>query len=108
MSEQTPQSTSMVGVLIGCGIDPTTAGKSIVTNYKLVDNETTNGHSTGRFVELSAEGVKTLCGENQVPAPLQGLLDLGVKIRFIEADNSYVESKPQGLASIIEQMKVLG
>jgi hypothetical protein len=97
---------SMLGVLISCGIDPTTAGKEVVTNYKLVDNATSNGHSTGRFVELTTEGVKTLCGE--VPAPLQILLDLGVKIRFIEADNSYVESKSSGLASIIEQMKVLG
>jgi len=108
MSEQTPKPTSMVGLLISRGIDPTTADKSVVTNYKLVDNETANGHSTGRFVELTAEGVETLCGEDQVPEPLQALLDLGVKLRFIEADNSYVEAKSSGLASIIEQMKVLG
>lgn len=107
MSEQTPRPTSMVGVLISCGIDPTVADKAIVPNYKLVDNETNNGHSTGRFVELSAEGVKILCG-GEVPAPIQALLDLGVKVRLIEADNAYTEAKSAGLASIIEQMKVLG
>ena len=107
MSEQTPRPNSMLGVLLEHGIDPTVAPKDIVTNYKLVDNETSNGHSTGRFVELTSEGVKKLCG-GEVPEALQELLDLGVKVRFIEADNAYTEAKSAGLASIIEQMKILG
>ena len=98
---------SMLAVLLEQGIDPTTAEKSVVANYKLVDNTTSNGQSKGRFVELTADGIKLLCGDS-IPPALEELVQLGVRLRLVEEDNSYTESKKDSVAALLAQVASLG
>ena len=108
MSEHPPQPESMTQALMGSGIDFTTAPKSIVPNYKLGDYETSNGHSEGKFVELTLAGVKLLCGEEPVPQGLQRVLKTLESIKLIEKSSTYTENKSKDLQSVLEQMKILG
>ena len=107
-SEQTPQPESMTQALMGSGIDFTTAPKSIVPNYKLGDYETSNGHSEGKFVELTLAGIEVLCGDQSVPPGLQRVLKTLESVKLIEKSSAYTENKSKDLLSVIEQMKILG
>jgi hypothetical protein len=100
---------SLLAILIKRGLDPTSASKETVPNYKLVDNNTSNGHSEGKFVELAGEGLSKLLEEGEsLPAFLEEIVASGIRVRFIEADNSYKEKKGDSMSSLLEQLKSLG
>ena len=100
---------TLLAILVSRGLDPTSADKSIVPNYKLVDNTTSNGHSEGKFVELAGAGLEQLCEEGEeLPAFMKEIVDAGIKVRFIEADNSYTEKKGDSMSALLEQLKSLG
>ena len=100
---------SLLAILIKRGLDPTSADKAEVPNYKLVDNNTSNGHSEGKFVELAGEGLSKLLEEGEsLPAFMQEVIDAGIKVRFIETDNKYEEKKGDSMSYLLEQLKSLG
>jgi len=100
---------TLLGILLSRGLDPTNADKSVVPNYKLVDNITSNGHSEGRFVEIAGGGLTLLLEEGEtLPKFMQEIVNSGIKVRFVETDNSYTEKKGDSMSSLLEQLKALG
>lgn len=100
---------SLLAILVNRGLDPTSAPKEQVPNYKLVDNKTSNGHSEGKFVEIAGAGLKQLTEDGEeLPAFMQEIVDAGIRIRFVEADNAYTEAKGDSMSALLEQLKSLG